>query len=246
MSALGHYLEDEGIPTVQISLVREHTEALSPPRALWVPFPLGRPFGVPDDAAFQSRVVRAALALLERESGPVLEDFPDDAPAVDAEEDAAGLACPVSFPAAAADGDPAARLRDEVAQLEAWHEVARIRRGRTTVGVTGLSIEAIAAYIGEWHRGARPESFRSDLRPADALRLACDELRAFYFEACSAQPGRRTTGEMQRWFWEDTAAGRAIREVRDRTAGSDDAAVRALAASGLVPRAVDDAPAPPR
>ena len=61
MSALGHYLEEEGIATTQISLIREHTEAMKPPRALWVPFVLGRPFGVPNDAAFQRRVVLAAL-----------------------------------------------------------------------------------------------------------------------------------------------------------------------------------------
>jgi hypothetical protein len=41
---------------VQISLVREHTEKINPPRALWVPFELGRPVGPPDEPAFQRRV----------------------------------------------------------------------------------------------------------------------------------------------------------------------------------------------
>ena len=36
--------------TTGISLVRENTASMQPPRALWVPFPLGRPLGVPDDA----------------------------------------------------------------------------------------------------------------------------------------------------------------------------------------------------
>src|SRR5205823_3350745 len=57
------------------------TENTKPPRALWVPFELGRPFGPPSDAAFQRRVILAALGLLEREGGPVLlADFPDDDP----------------------------------------------------------------------------------------------------------------------------------------------------------------------
>ena len=87
MSALAHYFEDEGIATTGISLVREHTAGYRPPRFLWVPFPLGRPFGAPDEPAFQSRVLRAALALLERDDGPViLEDFPDDAPLAPAGE----------------------------------------------------------------------------------------------------------------------------------------------------------------
>ena len=81
MSALGHYLEEEGIPTVAISLIRPQTEKTKPPRALWVPFELGRPFGPPSDAAFQKRVILAALRLLERERGPVvIEDFPEDDP----------------------------------------------------------------------------------------------------------------------------------------------------------------------
>ena len=80
MSALGHYIETAGIATTGISLVRDHTERMRPPRALWVPFELGRPFGAPGDAGFQHRVLAAALALLDAPSGPVLADFPDDAP----------------------------------------------------------------------------------------------------------------------------------------------------------------------
>ena len=77
MSALGHYLEEEGLATVAISLIRPQTEKTKPPRALWVPFELGRPFGPPSDADFQQRVILAALGLLERTDGPVLiEDFP--------------------------------------------------------------------------------------------------------------------------------------------------------------------------
>ena len=81
MSALGHYLEEEGVASVAISLIRPQTENTKPPRALWVPFELGRPFGPPGDPPFQKRVLLAALRLLERDDGPMLiEDFPDDDP----------------------------------------------------------------------------------------------------------------------------------------------------------------------
>src|SRR5207237_4861990 len=63
--------------TAAISLIRPQTENTRPPRALWVPFELGRPFGPPSDPAFQKRVILAALRLLEREDGPgIIEDFP--------------------------------------------------------------------------------------------------------------------------------------------------------------------------
>jgi len=94
VGALGHYIEREGVPTAQISLIREQTAAIQPPRALWVPFLLGRPFGAPNEPEFQRRVLRALLSLFERPTGPVLEDFPEDAPAIDAHE----AILPVRFP----------------------------------------------------------------------------------------------------------------------------------------------------
>jgi len=62
-------IERTGIPTVSVTLLREVTERVAPPRALFVDLPLGYPLGVPRDAAFQSRIVLATLALL-RESVP--------------------------------------------------------------------------------------------------------------------------------------------------------------------------------
>ena len=79
MGGLGHYLEAEGIATTSISLIRLHTEKSRPPRALWVPFELGRPLGNPGDAETRLRVLRHALGLLERPGpGPVLEDWPEE------------------------------------------------------------------------------------------------------------------------------------------------------------------------
>jgi hypothetical protein len=68
-------VEYAGITTVSISLLREITEQIAPPRALFVPFPLGYPLGNPDDPELQKRVMRAAFALLSRTDVPVLENF---------------------------------------------------------------------------------------------------------------------------------------------------------------------------
>jgi len=241
VGALGHYLEEEGIPTTQISLVREHTAALTPPRALWVPFMLGRPFGTPNDAAFQRRVLVSALRLLERHKGPVLEDFSEDAPHTDLGDPAEGLTCPVSFPQVSSKATLGERLVDEVAQLQAWHELAVRHRGRTTLGVTGLNPGEIAEFLGTWLTSAPRTTFDNGVSSANALKRACDELRAYYYEAKSVQPGRHTSVAMQNWFWMETAAGEAFREIRARAALSDDAAVKALVATSLVPRAVDAA-----
>lgn len=70
-------IEREGITTVAISLLREVAQALRPPRALFVPFPMGYPLGAPHDAGLQHRVIRAAFELLERNDVPILADFKD-------------------------------------------------------------------------------------------------------------------------------------------------------------------------
>ena len=70
-------LERRGIATVAIQLLREIAEAVRPPRALLVPYPLGYPLGAPDDTAGQLLVIEAALGLLEREAArpPLLEEL---------------------------------------------------------------------------------------------------------------------------------------------------------------------------
>ena len=100
MGALGHFLERQGIATTGISLVREHTEKIRPPRALWVTFELGRPLGIPDDAPFQRRVVKAALDLLARTDGPLIGDYPEH---VTEAADFTGWACPINLAPAQVD-----------------------------------------------------------------------------------------------------------------------------------------------
>lgn len=68
-------IEYAGITTVSLSLLREITEKIRPPRALFVPFPLGYPLGEPNNPSLQLRVLRSAFALLARNDAPVLENF---------------------------------------------------------------------------------------------------------------------------------------------------------------------------
>jgi hypothetical protein len=68
-------IERAGIATVSISLLREVTQVIKPPRALFVPFRMGYPLGAPNDPGLQHMVIAAALALIERNDVPVLESF---------------------------------------------------------------------------------------------------------------------------------------------------------------------------
>ena len=69
-------VEQAGIPTACIALVRPVAVALRAPRMLAVPYPFGRALGAPDDAAGQLRVLRALLAMLGAPGpGPLLRDY---------------------------------------------------------------------------------------------------------------------------------------------------------------------------
>jgi hypothetical protein len=68
-------IEYAGMATVSISVLKEITEKIRPPRALFVPYPLGYPLGEPDNSELQTRIVRAAFSLLARNDFPVLESF---------------------------------------------------------------------------------------------------------------------------------------------------------------------------
>lgn len=49
-----------------MSVKREITEVVRPPRSLFMRWPFGRPFGEPDNKAMQLTVMLAALDLFER------------------------------------------------------------------------------------------------------------------------------------------------------------------------------------
>lgn len=241
MSAVGRYLEEFGIPTVQISLIREHTVAFNPPRALWVPFMLGRPFGAPTDAEFQKRVLKEAISLLEYDREPIIQDFQDDAPPDQLGYDDQQLVCPVSFPTQSKVGSLRERVISEVAQLQAWHEVSLQARGRTTLGVTGASPERLAEFVTSW-LGSNPEQVLHDPEQSAAVnvKFATDELKSFYFEAKLAQPGRHSAQSVQDWFWFETSGGEAFLALRAKFAAEGDPAFQGLATLSMVPRVVLD------
>lgn len=249
MGALSRWIEEEGIATTQISLVREHTAAIRPPRALWVPFILGRPLGAPGDAAFQRRALLAALQLLEVEYGPILEDYAEEAPAADEadEADSGAFVCPVSFSRPVTESGLAGELQREIAQLAPWHELASAKgkngKGHTTATLSGLSPSAMAKFITDFIADPATPSYSSDVPLPLALRLVTQDLKAYYLEAVAVQPGARAALEAREWFWHGTTAGQAFLRLRDACLAHADDTVKGVGARSLVPLAIAPRPA---
>jgi hypothetical protein len=209
---------------------------MAPPRALWVPFILGRPFGVPGDAAFQQRVLVAALALLEAPAGPVLADYSEEAPATGAGE-TEGIACPVSFRSTDRPDDLGAALLREIEEIAPWHDLARERRGRTTTGFSGMTIEEAARRVGAQLSG-KPMPNVDGCNQGTSLKLAVDEIRAYYSEAAGAKPGAAGAEEILQWFWHATAAGRAFLALQKICLAGNDESAKVFASRSLVPGAI--------
>ena len=212
---------------------------MKPPRALWVPFELGRPLGVPDNAAFQARVLLAALKLLEASSGPVIEDFTEDVPV--SGDISTVWACPVDFSREEADLSNSELLgrafKKEVMQLSSWYELAVKKRGRTTVGVSGLELGAICDFICSFLNGDIPENPRPDLPLGFTLKLALDDLKALYTEAVTAQPGQISpeSNDLLDWFWGETIAAKVLRAIKEICTKSDDPVSQLVGKMLLVP-----------
>lgn len=199
--------------------MREHTEIVRPPRALWVTFDLGRPLGIPDDPPFQRRVVKAALDLLARTDGPVLADYPEDVPEV---TDFSGWACPINLAPSQTDS-----LATEIDRLATWYDQSVARQGRTTVGVSGLDMPDAGALVNRALAGDLPE--------AQPLKEAIDDLRAYYLEAASAFPDPGTSATRKKWFWDETQLAKAMLALQPKLAQSDDPQHKILANLTLIP-----------
>ena len=209
MGTLAHVLEANGLATVMISSIRGQTERLHPPRALQCEFPLGRPLGKPGDPVFQRRVMLAALGLLTRPSGPVLEDFPE---VIDEEADA-----PLSCPLPPRFDPQAPKAVDEARGLRAAYERQRAATGRTAVGraVDADHIpDAVAAFVriagGEpWQDVWREAGFTAQPPQVQS------DVRAYYEEAAMALsdhvPAAR---QAESWFYQHTETGAVLRRAQ--------------------------------
>ena len=101
--------------------------------------------------------------------------------------------------------------------------------GRTPAEAGGFVVSFLGAHPIP---SERPEPL------AQSLKRACDDLRAFYEEAASAQPGAVTSSDLERWMYFGTVAGEVLRELQKVCLRSDDDQIRAFAKLVLIPRAV--------
>ena len=222
MSGLAHFFEKEGLATTIVALVREHVEQMRPPRSLWVPFELGRPFGEPGNAAQHSRVLLEALNLLDKKGpAPILEDFFADTIITDTGND-------WQFPYAL----EADSVQSELLSVIPVWEQARRRHGRSTVGISGFSPEQAIEFIDRYH-SSEPLSNPKGMSVVARARFAIDDIKALYLEAATAV-GNPNSHQLQDWLWQQTIAGAMILKFQEKARTSENKNLQLIAGS-LVP-----------
>lgn len=195
-----------------------------------MPYELGRPLGRPNDADLQRDILRTLIGLLAAGEGPVLADYHDATAASAEPADLSGMACPISFKRSGNDDSLAGQVRQEMAELLAWYDLARERRGRTTFGASGLDVGGVVDLLVAASEGAGAGD------PA-RLKLAVEDLKAFYLEAAGAQPSAMGSRDYAAWLWTGTAGGRLLLAVQQACVTSADPAWRLVGANYIVPRA---------
>ena len=217
---IARVLEERGLSTIALSLVREHTLKVKPPRAVWVPFPFGMSVGHRNDLAEQRAVLDLAFSTLDAATGPVLVDF------------VAAARNERAAPLQSSDVEIQARARtiDFPAEVEATRARWTARPGLSGVAPEqfGELARFLAGYVpgGDADYGGRTP----DVPLLQFIRYAVEDLRVMYMETRMHEFPGEASDDRQRWLLGSTGLGVLLRTLRDRMDASDDPKVKAAAA----------------
>ena len=217
------------------------SEAVVPPRALWVPFPLGRPLGAIGDPDFQKDVLKAAFDLLHTAVEPTIENYPNAAPDTATVED---WACPLNL-GPASSGSLTDRLLAEIALLRPWAIETRRERGRTLFGVSGAEeddIDELArclAVVAETGDVTNKLYRRNQLGFRDATSATSYGGRPtnVYHEAIASQPSSNSPDHdaLTLWIFNETVLGETLLSVADGLTDTSDSPMAQLVRGLLIP-----------
>ena len=234
------YFERQGLATVVVGGIRLHLEKVSPPRALWVPFELGRPLGgwiagnghenqaAADDVdgGFQLKVLRNALSLLDQDdSHHVIADFELEDPSV-------GIDPGWQAPSMAA----CKTIRDEVHYLYPdWQEWQEKNKGSKT-GLCGMEIADAVDYVERFGTADAAANPGDDMSDTLRFRFAVDDIKTFYFEAAMNR-GSPDSKQLGHWLWHDCKIGELLNKQRLSNSDNENDRLKLVYEKFLVPGA---------
>ena len=120
-----------------------------------------------------------------------------------------------------------------------WPARHEVHQHRTTVGVSRIDPDGLGDFICSFFGDELPDNPRDDISLHFTLNLATDDLKAYYFEAITAQPGQESPSSrvLSDWFYDETMAGKVLFALRDRANKGDDAMMKILGNVLIIPAA---------
>ena len=212
--------------TTGIVLIEEHAERVKPPRMLAVPFNFGKALGKSGDREFQQTVLNATFDLLNRDQGPVLEQFETDT----------GPDKPITQGTQVTNSIKLTKglLREEVASVKNdYLEWLKENDGRTAFGLSGLEwenidklLELLEGYI-EGH--AIDVSYKpTETSLANFIRYCVDDIKAYYYESKMARRKDDSDHKIHEWFWSETAAGGLVIRLAEKMKEDEDDEIKGM------------------
>jgi hypothetical protein len=103
----------------------------------------------------------------------------------------------------------------------------------------------LAPFIAEFVKGENPKSPRKGVTAIPMLKLAVEDLAAYYTETRTHRDAIDDIELMGKWFWEESKAGLLIMWLEAVSLGSDDSVLRQIVDMSLItPRFWSEGPQP--
>ncbi|MBJ27790.1 MAG: hypothetical protein CL776_03185 [Chloroflexi bacterium] len=224
---ISRVLEEFGISTVGIALVKEHALRVKVPRALAVPFPFGHALGKPGDPEYQLSVINACLSLLEQATEPTIADWTTSGV----------VSAPlIQYSAIKNTIDVATDPANEITKLRHYYERRLVKvNGRTSVGLSGIDqrkFRKVVRFLDAYSAGS--ETIDLPERPMGVskhqyVRYLVDDLKAFYYEAFIEMTDGNAGENPHDWFWSSTSIANLINQVAQFLDASENPEIKAIA-----------------
>ena len=91
--------------------------------------------------------------------------------------------------------------------------------------------------VGNTNKGEEPGNPRDDVSLPYALKMAVEDLKSYYVEGITAQPGQSgvSSKKLSDWFWDETVAGKVLLELKKVCEKSEDRMMAMMGGHFLVP-----------
>jgi hypothetical protein len=105
------------------------------------------------------------------------------------------------------------------------------------VGISRIALDNLADFVYAFINGEIPDNPRDDLPIASTLKYAVEDLKSYYIEGITAQPGQENASskKLDNWFWDETVCGQVLLTIKKTCESSPDEMLKITGTYFLVP-----------